>query len=80
MTLITPAFTAEHAIAAKYALEDRAEKLEARIVDLPHLAEIVTDDLRRNLSAQLALLAAMGYSPETQPRRGVAARLKELDA
>lgn len=78
--VITPAFTAEHAIAAKHALEDRAAALEAKPADLPWLADIITNDLRRNLSALLALLVAMGYSPETQPRRGVAARLKELDA
>ena len=78
--LITPTFTFAQAIAAWHALEDRTTALEAKLADLPWLADIITNDLRRNLSALLALLAAMGYSPETQPRRGVAARLKELDA
>ena len=78
--LITPAFTFAQAIATKHALEDRAAALESKLADLPGMADSITDDLRRNLTAQLALLVAMGYSPETQPRRGVAARLKELDA
>lgn len=78
--LITPTFTVAQAIAAKHALEYRTTALEAKLADLPGMADSITDDLRRNLTAQLALLVAMGYSPENQPRRGAAARLKELDA
>lgn len=78
--LITPTFTVAQAIATKHALEDRTTALEAKLADLPGMAESIGDVLRNNLTALLSLLVAMGYSPEKMPRRAVAARLKELDA
>ncbi len=78
-TVHTPTFTSDQAIATKHALEARADALEAHVVDLPWIADILTSDLRDNLGAQLALLTAMGYPPEDHRRRKVAARLAELD-
>ena len=78
-TVHTPTFTSAQAIATKHALEDRAEKLEVKVVDFPRIADILAADLRRVLGAQLAVLTAMGYPPEDHWRRKVAARLAELD-
>ena len=79
-TVHTPTFTSDQAIATKHALEDRAEKLEVKVVDLPWIADILAAELRSVLGAQLAVLTAMGYPPEDHRRRKVAARLAELDA